>query len=239
MFERFTERARQVVILAQEESRKRQHSYIGTEHVLLGLVREEEGLASRVLESFDVDEAVVARSVSAKVSDGEMPLADDERGVFTPRAKKVLELALREALSLGHNYVGTEHILLGLIREPDGVGQRILKEEIGDGYVETIRNEVIRMLSGIRSRRVKMAVGKVDSHEYDLADSEEALSDQREEWVVETYFPGYGSSFLGNFSQRPSFASHHELDSIVITGGDADPTIVAPQTVTIVIKKLS
>ena len=117
MFERFTERARQVVVLAQEEARTLKHNYIGTEHILLGLLREEEGLAARVLESLDITvervRAQVVRIVGSgeEVTSGQIP--------FTPRAKKVLELALREALSLGHNYIGTEHILLGLVREND------------------------------------------------------------------------------------------------------------------------
>src|ERR687887_138964 len=126
MFERFTERARQVVVLAQEEARTLKHNYIGTEHILLGLLREEEGLAARVLESLDIT-------------------------VERVRAKVVLELALREALSLGHNYIGTEHILLGLVRENEGVAARILLDFDADS--EKIRNEVIRMLSGPGGRR--------------------------------------------------------------------------------------
>src|SRR3954449_1967840 len=144
MFERFTERARQVVVLAQEEARTLKHNYIGTEHILLGLLREEEGLAARVLESLDITvervRAQVVRIVGQgdEVTTGQIP--------FTPRAKKVLELALREALSLGHNYIGTEHILLGLVRENEGVAARILLDF--DADAEKIRNEIIRMLSG-------------------------------------------------------------------------------------------
>ena len=144
MFERFTERARQAVVLAQDEARAFRHNYIGTEHLLLGLLREEEGLAARVLESLDitVDEvrAQIARIVGEgdEVTSGQIP--------FTPRSKKVLELALREALSLGHNYIGTEHILLGLVRENDGVAARMLLEF--DADAEKVRNEIIRMLSG-------------------------------------------------------------------------------------------
>src|ERR1700751_5156038 len=144
MFERFTERARQVVVLAQEEARTLKHNYIGTEHILLGLLREEEGLAARVLESLDItveeERAQVARIVGPgdEGATGQIP--------FTPRAKKVLELALREALSLGHNYIGTEHILLGLVRENEGVAARILLDF--DAEAEKIRNEIIRMLSG-------------------------------------------------------------------------------------------
>ncbi len=144
MFERFTERARQVVVLAQDEARALKHNYIGTEHILLGLLREEEGLAARVLESLDITveevRAQVARIVGQgdEVTTGQIP--------FTPRAKKVLELALREALCLGHNYIGTEHILLGLVRENEGVAARILLDF--DADAEKIRNEIIRMLSG-------------------------------------------------------------------------------------------
>src|ERR1700757_3004387 len=135
MFERFTERARQVVVLAQEEARTLKHNYIGTEHILLGLLREEEGLAARVLESLDITvervRAQVVRIVGSgeEVTSGQIP--------FTPRAKKVLELALREALGLG--------------RENEGVAARILLDFDADS--EKIRNEVIRMLSGPGSRQ--------------------------------------------------------------------------------------
>ncbi len=155
MFERFTERARQVVVLAQEEARTLKHNYIGTEHILLGLLREEEGLAARVLESLDITvervRAQVVRIVGSgeEVTSGQIP--------FTPRAKKVLELALREALSLGHNYIGTEHILLGLVRENEGVAARILLDFDADS--DKIRNEVIRMLSGPGGRRQGTGAG--------------------------------------------------------------------------------
>jgi len=155
VFERFTERARQVVVLAQDEARALKHNYIGTEHILLGLLREEEGLAARVLESLDITveevRAQVARIVGQgdEVTTGQIP--------FTPRAKKVLELALREALSLGHNYIGTEHILLGLVRENEGVAARILLDF--DADAEKIRNEIIRMLSGPGRRQGSGAAG--------------------------------------------------------------------------------
>jgi ATP-dependent Clp protease ATP-binding subunit ClpC len=158
LFERFTERARQVVVLAQEEARTLKHNYIGTEHILLGLLREEEGLAARVLESLDITvervRAQVVRIVGSgeEVTSGQIP--------FTPRAKKVLELALREALSLGHNYIGTEHILLGLVRENEGVAARILLDFDADS--EKIRNEVIRMLSGPGGRRQGAGVGAAE-----------------------------------------------------------------------------
>src|SRR6188474_687026 len=149
MFERFTERARQVVVLAQEEARTLKHNYIGTEHILLGLLREEEGLAARVLESLDITTERVRSQVVRIVGSGEEVTSGQIP--FTPRAKKVLELALREALSLGHNYIGTEHILLGLVRENEGVAARILLDFDADS--EKIRNEVIRMLSGPGGRR--------------------------------------------------------------------------------------
>src|SRR5271167_3951023 len=155
MFERFTERARQVVVLAQEEARTLKHNYIGTEHILLGLLREEEGLAARVLESLEITVERVRGQVVRIVGSGEEVTSGQIP--FTPRAKKVLELALREALSLGHNYIGTEHILLGLVRENEGVAARILLDFDADS--EKIRNEVIRMLSGPSGRRQGQGAG--------------------------------------------------------------------------------
>ncbi|HEX9415489.1 MAG TPA: Clp protease N-terminal domain-containing protein [Gaiellaceae bacterium] len=144
MFERFTERARQVVVLAQDEARALGHNYIGTEHLLLGLIREQKGIAARVLDSIgltiDDGRADVLRIVGKgdEVTSGNIP--------FTPRAKKVLELSLREGLSLGHNYIGTEHILLGLAREGEGVASHILLDH-GAGS-EDVQNEVLRLLGG-------------------------------------------------------------------------------------------
>jgi ATP-dependent Clp protease ATP-binding subunit ClpC len=151
MFERFTERARQVVVLAQDEARVLRHNYIGTEHLLLGLLREEEGIAARVLDSLGVTieevRAQVGRIVGQgdEVTTGQIP--------FTPRAKKVLELSLREAQSTGHNYIGTEHVLLGLVRENSGVAARILLDF--DADADKIRNEIIRALSGGPGGRVR------------------------------------------------------------------------------------
>ena len=155
MFERFTERARQVVVLAQEEARSLKHNYIGTEHLLLGLLREEEGVAARVLDGLEVSVEEVRAAVVRIVGSGE----ESPQGQipFTPRAKKVLELALREALSLGHNYIGTEHILLGLVREDEGVAARILLDL--DAEPEKIRNEVMRALSGPGRRSAQSAGG--------------------------------------------------------------------------------
>jgi ATP-dependent Clp protease ATP-binding subunit ClpC len=150
LFERFSERARQVVVLAQDESRALGHDYIGTEHILLGVLREEEGIGARVLESLDITVEEVRAQVVRVVGTGdETPTGQIP---FTPRAKKVLELSLREALALGHNYIGTEHVLLGIVREHEGVAARILLELGADA--ETIRNEVIRALSGPGPRPV-------------------------------------------------------------------------------------
>jgi Clp amino terminal domain, pathogenicity island component len=143
LFERFTERARQVVVLAQDEARALRHNYIGTEHLLLGLLREEEGVAARALEALDVSLEDVRYQTERIVGSGD----EVTTGMipFTPRAKKVLELALREALLLGHNYIGTEHILLGLIREGDGVAMRILLDL--DVNQDQARNEVVRTMA--------------------------------------------------------------------------------------------
>jgi ATP-dependent Clp protease ATP-binding subunit ClpC len=146
VFERFTERARQVVVLAQDEARGLKHNYIGTEHLLLGLLREEEGLAARVLASIGVTVDAVRAQVGQMIGEGDSVAKGQIP--FTPRAKKVLELSLREALSLGHNYIGTEHVLLGVVRENRGVASRILLDLGTDA--EAIRNEIVRMLGGMR-----------------------------------------------------------------------------------------
>ena len=139
-------------MLAQEEARALKHNYIGTEHVLLGLLREEEGLAARSLEALDITVERVREQVRRIVGSGEEATAGQIP--FTPRAKKVLELALREALSLGHNYIGTEHILLGLVRENEGVAVRILLDFGADA--EKVRNEVIRLVSSSPQARVTL-----------------------------------------------------------------------------------
>jgi len=146
MFERFTERARQVVVLAQDEARALKHNYIGTEHILLGLLREEEGIAAYALDGLGLNVDSVRSAVVAIVGSGTEVLSGQLP--FTPRAKKVLELALREALSLGHNYIGTEHILLGLARENEGVAVRLMLDVGADS--ETVRSEVAYMLAGGR-----------------------------------------------------------------------------------------
>ncbi len=155
MYERFTEQARQVVVFSQEEARVLKHNYIGTEHILLGLMREEEGIAARVLKILGLTVERVRAGVLDIVGSGE-ELAPGQIP-FTPRAKTVLELSLREALSLSHNYIGTEHILLGLVRENGGVAARILLDR--DADAETVRDEVIQMLSGPAGRRHPRAAG--------------------------------------------------------------------------------
>ena len=142
MFERFTERARHVVVLAQGEARGFKHNYIGTEHILLGLLREEEGVAARVLGSLEITAEKVRDEVAQIVGQGEESTSGQIP--FTPRAKKVLELALREALRIGHNYIGTEHILLGLVRENEGVAARIMLDLGADA--ERVRDEVLNAL---------------------------------------------------------------------------------------------
>jgi ATP-dependent Clp protease ATP-binding subunit ClpA len=145
VFERFTERARHVVVFAQEEARAFKHNYIGTEHILLGLLREEEGVAARVLGSLEITAENVRAHIGQIVGYGEE--ATTGQIPFTPRAKKVLELALREALSIGHNYIGTEHILLGLVRENDGVAARIMLDLGADD--QRVRDEILKMVGPI------------------------------------------------------------------------------------------
>jgi hypothetical protein len=145
MFERFTDRARRVVVLAQEEARLLNHNYIGTEHLLLGLLAERESVAARVLHSLDVDLADARAQVREIIGDG--VTAPSGHIPFTPRAKKVLELALREALQLDHNYIGTEHILLGLVREGQGVAARVLGNLGAD--LGRVRHVVIEVLSDL------------------------------------------------------------------------------------------
>jgi ATP-dependent Clp protease ATP-binding subunit ClpC len=146
VFERFTPHARKVVVLAQEEARQLKHNHIGTEHLLLALLREEEGRAGRVLASFGITSEAARQQVVRIVAAGETESPDQLP--FTPRAKKVLELALREALSLGHDYIGTEHILLGLAREKRGVACRVLLTfEVSP---KMVRNAVVQMLAASR-----------------------------------------------------------------------------------------
>src|SRR5687768_5272046 len=148
MFERFTDRARRVVVLAQEEARMLSHNYIGTEHILLGLIHEGEGVAAKALESLDISLEAVRAQVEEIIGQGQQ--APSGHIPFTPRAKKVLELSLREALQLGHSYIGTEHILLGLIREGEGVAAQVLQKLGAD--LNRVRQQVIQLLSGYQGK---------------------------------------------------------------------------------------
>ena len=144
MFERFTDRARRVVVLAQEEARMLNHNYIGTEHILLGLIHEGEGVAARTLESLGISLEAVRQQVEEIIGQGQQ--APSGHIPFTPRAKKALELSLREALQLGHNYIGTEHILLALLREGEGVAAQVLVKLGAD--LNRVRQQVIQLQHG-------------------------------------------------------------------------------------------
>ena len=144
MFERFTDRARRVVVLAQDEARGLKHNYIGTEHLLLGLISEGEGVAAKALETMEIKGEAVRASVIEIIGEGEKPV--EGHIPFTPRAKRVFELSLREALQLGHNYIGTEHLLLGLLKEGEGVAAQVLTKQGAD--LAQVRQTVIQMLSG-------------------------------------------------------------------------------------------
>jgi ATP-dependent Clp protease ATP-binding subunit ClpC len=157
MFERFTDRARRVVVLAQEEARMLEHNYIGTEHVLLGLIHEGEGVAAKALRALDVDLDTLRREVEALVGRGQQQ-ARGQHIPFTPQAKKALELSLRESVHLGHDYIGTEHLLLGLVREGEGPAAQVLEQR--GIKLTTVRQEVIRQLHGheVREGRKRRVV---------------------------------------------------------------------------------
>src|SRR5215468_7755989 len=155
MFERFTDRARRVVVLAQEEARMLNHNYIGTEHILLGLIHEGEGVAAKALESLGITLEGVRQQVEEIIGHGQQ--APSGHLPFTPRAKKVLEYSLREGLQLGHNYIGTEHILLGLIREGEGVAAQVLVKLGAD--LNRVRQQVIGLLSGYQTGKEPTAAG--------------------------------------------------------------------------------
>jgi ATP-dependent Clp protease ATP-binding subunit ClpC len=158
MFERFTDRARRVVVLAQEEARMLNHNYIGTEHILLGLIHEGEGVAAKGLEALGISLEAVRSQVEEIIGQGQQ--APSGHIPFTPRAKKVLELSLREALQLGHNYIGTEHILLGLIREGEGVAAQVLVKLGAD--LNRVRQQVIQLLSGYQGKEAVTAGGPAE-----------------------------------------------------------------------------
>jgi ATP-dependent Clp protease ATP-binding subunit ClpA len=169
MFERFTDRARRVVVLAQEEARMFNHNYIGTEHLLLGLIREGEGVAAKALESLGISLDVVRQQVEEIIGQGQQEPSGHIP--FTKRAKKALELSLRESVQLGHNYIGTEHILLGLLREGDGVAAQVLVKLGAD--LNRVRQQVIQLLHGSGKRTSPPlpddALARIDTLDHRLA----------------------------------------------------------------------
>ena len=150
MFERFTDRARRVVVLAQDEARGLNHNWIGTEHLLLAVIREGQGVGAKALEAMQISLDAARQQVESIIGRGQEPVGDGHIA-FTPRAKKVLELSLREALQLGYDYIGTEHILLGLIREGDGVAAQVLVNLGSD--LNRARQQVIQLLHGHQGTR--------------------------------------------------------------------------------------
>ncbi|MFJ4046311.1 ATP-dependent Clp protease ATP-binding subunit [Microbacterium sp. NPDC089987] len=173
MFERFTDRARRVVVLAQEEAKMLNHNYIGTEHILLGLIHEGEGVAAKALESLGISLDAVREQVQDIIGQGQQQPTGHIP--FTPRAKKVLELSLREALQLGHNYIGTEHILLGLIREGEGVAAQVLVKLGAD--LNKVRQQVIQLLSGAPGRETA-SVGATTNENQQAAQGGSQVLDQ-------------------------------------------------------------
>ena len=198
MFERFTDRARRVVVLAQEEARLLNHNYIGTEHILLGLIHEGEGVAARALESMGISLEAVRSQVIEIIGQGSQ--APSGHIPFTPRAKKVLELSLREALQLGHNYIGTEHILLGLIREGEGVAAQVLQKLGAD--LHKVRQTVIQLLSGVQG--------------------EEGTS-PHPGGSARTEAPSSGSTVLDQFGRNlTQLAREHKLDPVIGREGEIE-----------------
>ena len=182
MFERFTDRARRVVVLAQEEARMLNHAHIGTEHLLLGLVHEGQGVAARALEALGISLEAVRREVEEIIGRGERPASGHIP--FTPRAKKVLELALRESNQLGHEYIGTEHILLGLLREGEGVAAQVLVKMGTD--LNRVRQQVIELLHGHGGERPpsgKRVRARSGGDILDLIDALDQRLEAIERWV--------------------------------------------------------
>jgi len=199
VFERFTDRARRVVVLAQEEARLLNHNYIGTEHILLGLIHEGEGVAARALEGMGISLESVRSQVVEIIGQGAQ--APSGHIPFTPRAKKVLELSLREALQLGHNYIGTEHILLGLIREGEGVAAQVL-QKLG-AELHKVRQTVIQLLSGAQGEEHASS-----------GPSESAPSGRRERGSREE--GGSGSTVLDQFGRNlTQYARERKLDPVI------------------------
>src|ERR1700685_2973860 len=169
MFERFTDRARRVVVLAQDGARMLKHNYIGTEHILLGLIRESEGVAAKARESLGISLDAVRQQVEEIIGQGQQPPSGHIP--FTKRAKKVLEMSLLESVQLGQNYIGTEHILLGLIREGDGVAAQVLVKLGAD--LNRVRQQVIQLVDDLGKRRSRLlpddALARIDALDHRLA----------------------------------------------------------------------
>jgi ATP-dependent Clp protease ATP-binding subunit ClpA len=173
MFERFTDRARRVVVLAQDEARVLNHDYIGTEHILLGLIQEGEGVAAKALTNMKISLEAVRSKVVEAVGHGQQ--APSGHIPFTPRAKKTLELSLRESLQLGHDYIGTEHILLGLLREGEGVAAQVLVEMGAD--LSRVRHQVVLLLEGHQGEPASGPERRrVIAHDYRLTEVQNTLA---------------------------------------------------------------
>jgi ATP-dependent Clp protease ATP-binding subunit ClpC len=221
MFERFTNRARRVIVLAQEEARGLNHNYIGTEHLLLGLL-EPGGIAAQVLSRFGMTQTGTRDEVTARVSRGSGP--SPGRIPFTPRAKKVLELSLREALSLHHNYIGTEHILLGLVREGEGVAAQILTEHAGD--LTAVRQAVLDLLpaaEALHGRRwLRRRNAPLDVSEADEPDEMGESGGMRTTPAADA-----GLAEAARLAEGQPVGSHHLLLAAL-----ADPDSAAAKTLT-------
>jgi predicted nucleotide-binding protein len=222
LFERFTDRARRVVVLAQEEARLLNHNYIGTEHILLGLIHEGEGVAAKALESLGISLEAVRNQVEEIIGQGGS--SPSGHIPFTPRAKKVLELSLREALQLGHNYIGTEHILLGLIREGEGVAAQVLTSR-GAGLAR-VRAKVFELLSvdpGPAEREavtptVFIVSGAADEATGEVAGLIESLAGRPP--VVLRGQPDGGRAIISAFTER----THPAIVVVVLSGTDEGRT---------------
>ena len=221
VFERFTDRARRVLVLAQEEARLLNHSFIGTEHILLGLIHEGEGLAAKALESLGISLEAVRERVEETIGPaGAGPTGDSPP--FTPRAKKVLELSLREALQLGHNYIGTEHILLGLVREGEGVGAQVLVSLGAD--LPRVRQQVIQLLSGY-SGRVGSTELRPPGAEVRLGPTESSPVPISDGWTIQVVRAGRTPDVFADAYQRMErLVTEHgvDLDELRITVTSVD-----------------
>ena len=222
MFERFTDRARRVLVLAQEEARLLNHGAIGTEHILLGLVAEGDGLAAEALESLDISLDAVREKVEEHIGPSAGPPSASPP--FTPRAKKVLELSLREALQLGHNYIGTEHLLLGIVREGEGVGALVL---IGLGAdLERVRGRVLQLLRGYEGEhsRIPAAVASFDPATRGAALSASPVGKQ---WTAQVVRAGRTpADYARTYNELARLTETHGLAL-----GDLDPSAISLSSV--------